>query len=147
MPLNKIEMRPSRESYTLTMSSGVVAQQVDGGPPRSRVDVLNPWSPMTVQWTNCTQDEYEYLQQAFRFTEVNGGAHFLLDLFMSHSVLDEHECMFQPGTFALVDQNGLTFTVKADIWVAPSLGDDNTWPVVGDFPSIITDDDGEPITT
>lgn len=145
MTLPVLNLRPDQTNYALTMSSSTLVAQVDGGAPRSRADVLNPWTTMTVQWTT-DNDGYEYLQQAYRYTEANGGAHFMLDLFLSHGNITTQECMFVPGTFALTSQQGEQFVVTANIYVAPSIGDDATWPPDSDYQSgLLVDDDGTPI--
>lgn len=146
MTLNVLNLIPDQEGYSLTMSTGVIVSQLDGGAPRSRVDILGAWTGMAVQWT-VDNDGYEYLQQAFRYCEVNGGAHFLMYLYLSHGVLDQHEVMFVPGTFGLASQKGRQFVVRAQILVKPSTGDDNTWPPPSTYQSILDTDGFLPILT
>lgn len=147
MTLNVLNLRPDSQGYAITMASSTLLAQVDGGSPRTRAGTLNPWTTMTVRWTG-DNDEYEYLQQCYRYTEANGGAHFLLDLYMSHGFIVQHECMFVPGSFGLVSQQGTKFVVQANILVRPSPGEDATWPADSTFQgSILTDEVDHPLMT
>jgi len=43
----------------------------------------------------------------------------LIDLYLDEPYLTEHEANFMPGTFGLVSQQGLSFTVSAQLEVMP----------------------------
>lgn len=145
MTLPRLNLRPDQTNYTVAMGTALVVQQLAGGPPRSRIDVYGQWEHMTVQWT-VDMSGYEYLQQCYRYTEANGGAHFTIDLILNHGLITvDCEAMFVPGTFQLKSTAGLSVVVGAEIWVAPQVGDDVTWPVDSDLQDALLTDIGTPI--
>jgi len=145
MTLPKLNLRPDQGGYAVDMGTALITNQLDGGPPRTRVDVLGQWEHMTVQWTTNLKG-YAYLQQCHRYCEANGGAHFLLDLLLNQGVITpDVECMFVPGTFKLKSTQGLMAVVAAEIWVAPQIGDDATWPVDSDFQDALLTEGGTPL--
>jgi hypothetical protein len=147
MTLPKLSLAPSQESYTFTMPTGVLEANLDGGPPRTRLDVVGQYIPVTCQW-DADSNVLQYLQQAYRYCEANGGAHFLIDLVVDQGTLTEREAMFMPGTAKLQSVQGNAYIWGAVLLVAPLTGLDVTWPPDTDYQSaILAAEDGDLLGT
>jgi hypothetical protein len=145
--LNKLSLRPDQAGYAISMPTGVLMAQLDGGAPRTRRDVIGAWIPVQVQWSGDAQ-VLSYIQQALRYCEVNGGAHFLIDLIIDSGLISEREAMFVPGTLKLGGVEGNNNVLTAQLMVAPDLLADNTWPVDVDFQDgLLAAEDGELLGT
>jgi hypothetical protein len=140
MTLNKLVLLPDQESYQIQMPTGILEAQLDGGAPRTRADIIGNWITVNVQWTGDAQ-VLGYLQQAYRYCEANGGAHFLIDLILDNGLLSEREAMFGHGSFKLVSTRGDQYVVGATLRVAPDLVADATWPDPSDYQSAILADE------
>ena len=113
-----LALAPDQAGYSVTEPEEVLAVQLDGGLPRFRQDLIGGAKKVTVQWTIGPAD-YSYLKAFYRTTVGRGAEAFLVDLILDEPVLTQHEAYFNPGTMKLTGVQGLTYTVKAELFVKP----------------------------
>lgn len=146
MTLNVLNLIPDQSNYTLQMPTGVLSAQLDGGAPRTRADILGMYIPVTVQWSGDFT-LYSYLQQAYRFCEVNGGAHFMIYLILDTGFVVQREAMWVHGSLKMISNQGDQYVVGANILVAPDLTLDSTWPADTHYQDVLTDELGDLLGT
>jgi len=145
--LHKLDLRVDQEGYSVSFPTALVEAQLDGGGPRSRLDIFGQWIKVSVQWTTGPLG-YKYLKQVQSYvelgtsTEGGGGAHFTIDLIIDHDYIEEYEATFVPETFNLNNQSGDLYVVQADLWVKPKDGVDASWPSLEEYQSALLDESG-----
>jgi len=144
----KLDLRVDQNGYSVTMPTALVQASLDGGAPRTRLDILGQWITVGVQWTTGPLG-YKYLKQVQRYVELGdsagnggGGAHFTIDLIIDHDYIEEYEATFVPGTFNLNNQSGDLYVVTASLWVMPKVGVDGSWPTLEEYQSVLLDEGG-----
>ena len=124
MPLEKLNMTPAQDAYSMADGDEVLYQQLEGGGPRLRKDIENSFNRVNVQW-DTTQAGYKYLRAFFITATKKGALPFLIDLIIDEAILTEHEANFVPNTFRLSGVQGSNaFTVNAALDVKPIAPDD-----------------------
>jgi hypothetical protein len=115
--LAKLTIPPDKSGYSFLDGPEVLSVELAGGAPRIRLDVIGAWAKMQVQWTVGTTD-YVTLRT---FYGTNKGLPFLLDLIFEEAVPTQHRVCFAPGTFGLSEYAGLTYVVRAELFVEPAV--------------------------
>ncbi len=147
MTLPKLKLAPAAASYVFTMPTGLLQAELDGGPPRTRLDMTGGWIMVSCQWEGDSS-VLKYLQQTYRYYEANGGAHFLVDMVIDEGELIEREATYVKGSAHLVSVQGLLYTWGANLLVAPIQGADIDWPEDIDYQSaLISTEDGDLLGT
>lgn len=148
MTLNKLDMRVDQDGYTVTFPTALAQAQLDGGAPRTRLDILNQWITVSVQWSTGPLG-YKYLKQVQRYVEIGdgagnggGGAQFTIDLIIDHDYIEEYTATFVPASMDLTNQTGDLYIVTAQLWVQPKVGVDASWPDMTEYQSALLDEDG-----
>jgi hypothetical protein len=143
----KLDLRVDQEGYSVTFPTALVQAQLDGGRPRTRLDILGQCYKVSVQWTRGPLG-YKYLKQIQRYVELGtpsaggGGAYFTIDLIIEHEFIEEYTATFVPETFNLNNQSGDLYVVQADLWVLPKTGVDASWPSLEEYESALLDEGG-----
>lgn len=119
MSLIKLMLPPDQTSYTVTDGAEVVSVDLDGGAARYRRDILGATSRVAVQWT-AGVDEYKYLRGFYRGITISGSLPFEIDLIVDANELTTHKAYFIPKSFALRQQQGLTYIVGAELEIYPA---------------------------
>lgn len=119
---DKLLLPPDRAGYNFEDFSSVVSVRLDGGPSRTRADMLGGDPTVSVQWT-LSRANFDVLLAFYQTNTVYGSAPFYLDLYLENSELAEYECHFVPGSFRLQSQRAHTFVVGATLEVKPSTRD------------------------
>jgi hypothetical protein len=114
----KLIIPPDNSSYNVTDGDSVVSVKLDGGASRYRSDKLGASSTVDVTWI-VDKAGFEYLRAFYRGVTVSGALPFMIDLILDSSNVTEHKSYFKQGTFKLVDQKGLSYTVIALIEAEP----------------------------
>lgn len=109
---------PTQAGYGADFRDGIIQISLDGGAPRSRVDIPGGAYLINAQWV-VQEDDYSLLQGFYRRQKRSGFAGFLADLVLDTSGIERYEATFQAGSFRLTSKNGPVFTVTASMWVYP----------------------------
>lgn len=148
MTIPKLDLRVDQGGYSVTFPTALAQAQLDGGAPRTRLDILNQWVTVGVQWTTGPLG-YKYLKQIQRYVEIGdgagnggGGAQFTIDLIIDHDYIEEYTATFVPGSFVLTNQTGDLYIITAQLWVQPKVGVDATWPSLEEYQSALLDEGG-----
>lgn len=121
--LNRLAYCVQQSGYTVDFGTSVIAQELEGGPSRYRVDSKNNVHYVNSTWVVSAKG-YQYLIAFFHVWQRNPSQPFLAKLIIDNAVLDEYECFFRNGGFRLDSKNGRIYTVSATLEVAAKLRDD-----------------------
>jgi hypothetical protein len=114
----KLIIPPDNSSYNVTDGDSVVSVKLDGGASRYRSDKLGATSAVDVVWI-VDKSGFEYLRAFYRGASISGALPFTIDLILDSADVTEHKSYFKQGTFKLVEQRGLSYTVSASLEVEP----------------------------
>lgn len=112
----RLLLRPDSASYSVQFAEEAVRVQLEGGRGRYRSDVLNGSDRVTAQWT-LDRNEYDYFMAFYRSIANHGATTFQLELIVDDFDLGERDVNFIPGTVSLTGQQGLSYTVQAELEV------------------------------
>jgi hypothetical protein len=107
---------PLQASYAVTMTDGVIATELDGGDPRTRLDILGGPRVVNATWV-LRKDRFDIWQAYWRQWERSGGMYYEMDLLIDSGDLERYEATFIPGSTNWGSKNGEVFTVTASLWV------------------------------
>lgn len=116
---------PNQSSYVVQDSAKeALYVQLDGGAPKIRRDILNAWKLVNVAWT-ISKAEYDKLERFYRVV----GTYIAGTQFVGNLIIDSYElrpflCLFVPNTFKLNNVRGLTYNVSAQLFVKPTIYDE-----------------------
>lgn len=116
--MTKLVIPPNEAAYTGTFGNEIVSVQLSGGASRSRLDILNAWRNITVQWS-VSPSGYQYLMSFHRGVALKGIVPFTIDLIFDEAELVEYNAKFVVDTFRLSSVQGYTYTVDAQLEVYP----------------------------
>jgi hypothetical protein len=116
--LAELALPPDQSGYALTMSSGVIMTELDGGRPRIRRDVIGESHRVRVQWTLC-RDSYDFMLAFYRTAIDRGALPFLATLLIDDRMPAKYECTMQPGSFSMGNHSGHRFVISATLFVVP----------------------------
>jgi hypothetical protein len=138
MPLPKLTLPPDQAQYAAKQYPTSVSTKLDGGASRFRADELGAAFLLDVQWTMSAAN-FLYLNAFYRTAVNNGADPFQIDLLIDDGIMRTYTAHFLPGTYGLIQQEGETFTVSAQIEVIPdptySAGDAALLGIVAPPPS------------
>jgi hypothetical protein len=117
--LDKLLLTPTQAGYGVTHAENTIATRLSGGLSKVRLDQVGGASSVNVSWT-LTGHEYQYLMAFYRTTIQHGSLKFLCDLILGSAELQEHTCLFLPGTLTLSSQQGDAYVVRAQLEVEPT---------------------------
>lgn len=113
--MEKLELAPDDDGYTVTPSSEVILTVVEGGPSRVRRDLLGSSTKVTCTWT-VGEEDYQYLR-AFYLASLSGASKFRLDLIVDTPEPVERVVRFLSGSMKLRSQSAFTYVVTAELEV------------------------------
>jgi hypothetical protein len=123
-----LNLPPDSQGFSDTPDDGIVETTLDGGAPRQRLDLVGTIDTVSVRWS-VGPDGYNYLRSFYRTVMGrNGGVitPFIFALPIDTSdPTENHQCMFQKGSFKLASQQGLQYVVQATLYVWPAAIDPN----------------------
>lgn len=123
-----LTLPPDSQGFSDQPDDGIVETALDGGAPRQRADLLGTIDVVSVRWTVGPRG-YNYLRAFYRTVIGKNGTPltpFILAMPIDTSdPTEEHQCMFQKGSFKLASQQGLQYVVQATLYVWPVLTDPN----------------------
>ena len=120
----RLPFRPSQSVWTDEDASDEYFDiLLDGGMPRSRLNILNGARKVSVQW-ELPQVEYAQLRRFYRMMKLSG-EDFEVQIPFEDGNLDWHQAHFVARSFMDVGPSGWNgFIVSAQLWVMPPLRDD-----------------------
>lgn len=104
------------KGYTFQDAAEVRREPVEGGPARSRRDLIDSTSIVNVS-AILTAEEYEYLMAFYRRSTEHGSLSFTVDLVTNKRTPVTVTAYFVPDTLSLVRKNGATYEVTARLEV------------------------------
>lgn len=120
MALDKLNLTPEKQGYTIQYGNNVLRTELDGGQPRYRLDRLGKQHTITVNFI-CDIVSYRYLILFYRYTLVEGSKEFLIDLMVDIPCqVMEHVANIRPGTFRLSSVSGSVYNVSCVLDVKPN---------------------------
>lgn len=114
-----LNLPPSSASYSADLAVGAVGSQTRGGAGRYRNDIIGGDSLVTVTWI-LGRTQYDFLVGFIEGLTENGTIPFTIDLIINNSLPDIRTVQVVPNTFQLIDQEGLRYTVSAQLAVRRS---------------------------
>lgn len=111
---------PDQSGFNVQAGDTNIAVKLDGGAPRVRADQQGAVSTVNCKWT-LTAAQFDYMMAFYRTGTNNGASPFQISLCgIDASEYATYTAQFVPGTFKPVSQQeGLTYVVEAQLWVAP----------------------------
>lgn len=125
--METLAIAPDEDGYTFVEPGSFLYQELEGGLPRTRADLINASKTVGVQWTVGVAD-YQYLCNFNSANLSNDSEPFLIPLFIDEVEAKDYEAIILPGTFGLVSQSGETYVVGAqlEVTVTPATDDEYT---------------------
>lgn len=108
---------PLQASYAPSMTDGVIATELDGGAPRTRLDILGGPHNVQATWV-LRRDKFNIWLAYWRQWERSGGVYYEMDLLIDSGDLERYQATFVPGSTSWTE-NGDVFTISAGLWVLP----------------------------
>lgn len=123
--METLAIAPDEDGYTFVEPGSFLYQELEGGLPRTRADLINASKTVGVQWTVGVAD-YQYLCNFNSANLSNDSEPFLIPLFIDEVEVKDYEAIILPGTFGLVSQSGETYVVGAqlEVTVTPATDDE-----------------------
>ena len=121
MAMATLGLLPDSDGYAVADGLMANAVMLDGGAPRVRLDQLGAVKTVDCQWTLST-DDYDYLMAFYRTGAGNASLPFLINLpgIDDSDITSTYTAYFVPGSLKLATQQGLTYVMKAQLWVIPN---------------------------
>jgi hypothetical protein len=113
--MNKLDLAVSNVGYTVDVNSGVSAISFESPKANQRLETFNNASIVNLTWQTGVAG-YEYLKQAYRYSELKGNPPFLIDLLLNGGDIAEFKAKFVLGTFRLAEKIGRKYIVNASIY-------------------------------
>lgn len=108
----------TQAGYSVGYKSGVISQELDGGAPRYRRGMLNPYHTVNVQW-KVQEAGFQYLDALHEVWCRNPNQFFYAPLKVNGPEYKNYEAFFVEDSFQLNSVEGLVFTVTAQLRVKP----------------------------
>lgn len=109
---------PLQASYSVSPIDGMLSTDLDGGAPRTRLDILG--GPSTVQCTWVLRAfDFSIFMGFWRNWRASGGVYFDVDLLIDSADVERYQASFIPGNTLNWSKNGDVYTVVAPLWVLP----------------------------
>lgn len=125
----KLEFPPDQTNYQGNWGSTVVQTPLDGGPPRTRLDIQGAVYTLTIQWTCVNTDQFDALQAFYRTAVQRGSQPFLIDLAIETAEPQEYTVVIQDQTWNLISTEGTSFVVGCILLVLQNPNFDSTGDV------------------
>jgi hypothetical protein len=116
--MEKLKLRPNRDSYSVTDGTTFKQTKLEGGASRFRRDLLGAARTVDVSWL-LNPSQYRYFTAFYNTTLKDGSESFKIDLLLDNPRLTEHVAHFIQDTKKLDGQSGLAHTVSAQLEVMP----------------------------
>jgi hypothetical protein len=110
--------KPLQAGYTVDFTDGLISIDLDGGLPRTRLDVQGSPRPVSATWV-LVGDEYDLFMGYIRNWIRSGGASLQMSLMLDSSKMEDYETIIVARSIKLAAKNGKTFTVTASLLVLP----------------------------
>lgn len=123
--MQTLAIAPDEDGYTFVEPGSFLYQELEGGLPRTRADLINASKTVGVQWTVGVAD-YQYLCNFNSANLSNDSEPFLILLFIDEVEAKYYESIILPGTFGLISQSGETYVVGAqlEVTITPATDDE-----------------------
>lgn len=114
---------PENSSYSLAQNVESLSEELDGGAPKIRRDIIGAAFKVDVSWI-FNPEEYEYARAFYRTATDHGSLPFDIGLIIDEPSLVIYEARFVPGTWRLNSQKGLSYSVSAQLSVVVPVNPD-----------------------
>jgi len=121
--MKKFGIPPIGSGYAVTPGNAIIQTQLDGGRPRTRKDVLNPSSRVSVSWI-FSGDQYDYFMAFYRTVTEEGALPFTIDLVIDSHAKQTYTANFVQNSVRFTEQNGAVYSVSAELDVAAAARDE-----------------------
>ncbi len=108
----------TQSGYSVGFKSGVISQELDGGAPRYRRAIKNPYHDVSVQWV-VREAGFDYLNALHDVWCENPNEFFFAPLKVNGPEYKNYESYFVEDSFQLNSVSGLIFTCSAQLRVKP----------------------------
>lgn len=114
--LLKFKYIPLQAGYSAETDSGVITQQLDGGPPRFRRVSSNNISNVSCSF-NFDELGYQYVMAFYRIWMRTPSKPFMVEMFLDDPEVKEYRCWFVPNSVKLTSKKGLRYRVSVQFFV------------------------------
>ncbi|RZS80657.1 hypothetical protein [Pigmentiphaga kullae] len=114
----KCPYQPIQAGYGAVFQDGTISVPLEGGPPRTRLDVSGSAVQVSATWM-LTEGQYTVFQGFLRVWARSGGSPIDIDLVLDTAQAETYQAMFEPKSFRLVSKQGGVFTMTGSLWVLP----------------------------
>lgn len=114
--LLKFKYIPLEAGYNAEADSGVITQQLDGGPPRFRRVSSNNIGSVNCLF-NFDELGYQYVMAFYRIWMRTPSKPFMVEMFLDDPEVKEYRCWFVPNSVKLTSKSGPRYRVSVQLFV------------------------------
>lgn len=114
--LLKFNYIPLQSGYGAETDSGVITQQLDGGPPRFRRVSSNNIGSVSCSF-NFDELGYQYVMAFYRIWMRTPSKPFIVEMLLDDPEVKDYRCWFVPNSVKLNSVNGLRYKVSVQFFV------------------------------
>lgn len=109
---------PLQATYSVALNDGVIATELDGGAPRTRLDIMGRPRVVQATWV-LRKEDFDLWLAYWRQWERSGGMYYEMDMIIDSGDPERYQATFVPGSTSWGSKNGSVFTITASLWVLP----------------------------
>lgn len=112
----KLPFKPEQSGYAATHPRQVIQVELDGGAPRTKLDIVGATARARANWV-LNQQQYNEFMQFVNVHAQRGALPLLMDLVLDFWAATQYKCWIIPGTIRTSNPRGLSYQVSMEMHV------------------------------